>query len=136
KGYYNFGIAVDTEQGLVVSVVKDADAKDIFTLAGEIEKLAEKARAGQLSLEEVHGSTFTITNVGAIGGLFATPIINLPDVAILGAYRMVKLPVFREGTVELREMIYLSLTFDRRVADGAYAARSTGLLIETIQDPK
>ena len=136
KGYYNFGIAVDTEQGLVVSVVKDADTKDIFTLAGEIEKLAEKARAGQLALEEVHGSTFTITNVGAIGGLFATPIINLPDVAILGVYKIVKRPVFREGKVEVRDMMYLSLTFDHRVVDGAYAARFTTRVIETIQDPK
>ena len=136
KGYYNFGIAVDTEQGLVVSVVKDADTKDIFTLAGEIEKLAEKARAGQLSLEEVHGSTFTITNVGAIGGLFATPIINLPDVAILGVYKIVKRPVFREGKVDVRDMMYISLTFDHRVVDGAYAARFTTRVIETIQDPK
>ena len=136
KGYYNFGIAVDTEQGLVVSVVKDADTKDIFALAGEIERLAEKARAGQLTLEEVHGSTFTITNVGAIGGLFATPIINLPDVAILGVYKIVKRPVFREGKVEVRDMMYLSLTFDHRVVDGAYAARFTTRVIETIQDPK
>jgi len=136
KGYYNFGIAVDTEQGLVVSVVKDADTKDIFALAGEIERLAEKARAGQLILEEVHGSTFTITNVGAIGGLFATPIINLPDVAILGVYKIVKRPVFREGKVEVRDMMYLSLTFDHRVVDGAYAARFTTRVIETIQDPK
>ncbi len=136
KGYYNFGIAVDTEQGLVVSVVKDADTKDIFTLAGEIERLAEKARAGQLALEEVHGSTFTITNVGAIGGLFATPIINLPEVAILGVYRIVKRPVFRDGKVEVRDMMYLSLTFDHRVVDGAYAARFTTRVIETIQDPK
>jgi len=136
KGYYNFGIAVDTEQGLVVSVVKDADTKDIFTLAGEIEKLAEKARAGQLALEEVHGSTFTVTNVGAIGGLFATPIINLPEVAILGVYKIVKRPVFREGKVEVRDMMYLSLTFDHRVVDGAYAARFTTRVIETIQDPK
>ncbi len=136
KGYYNFGIAVDTEQGLVVSVVKDADTKDIFALAGEIERLAEKARAGQLTLEEVHRSTFTITNVGAIGGLFATPIINLPDVAILGVYKIVKRPVFREGKVEVRDMMYLSLTFDHRVVDGAYAARFTTRVIETIQDPK
>lgn len=136
KGYYNFGIAVDTEQGLVVSVVKDSDTKDIFALAGEIERLAEKARAGQLILEEVHGSTFTITNVGAIGGLFATPIINLPDVAILGVYKIVKRPVFREGKVEVRDMMYLSLTFDHRVVDGAYAARFTTRVIETIQDPK
>jgi len=136
KGYFNFGIAVDTEQGLVVTVVKDAESKDIFNLAGEIERLADRARSGQLTLEEVHGSTFTITNVGAIGGLFATPIINLPEVAILGIHRIVKRPVFREGKVQVRDMMYLSLSFDHRVVDGAYAARFTTRVIEAIQDPK
>lgn len=136
KSYYNFGIAIDTDQGLVVSVVKDADRKDVFELAGEIEKLAEKARAGHLALDEVHGSTFTITNVGAIGGLFATPIINLPEVAILGVHKITKRPVYRDGKVEIRDMMYLSLSFDHRVVDGAYAARFTTRVIETIQDPK
>ncbi len=136
KKYYNIGIATDTEQGLVVPVVKDADTKDIFELAGEIEVLAEKARRGQLSLEDVHGSTFTITNVGAIGGLFATPIINLPEVAILGLHKITKRPVVRDGKVEVRDTTYLSLTFDHRVLDGAYAARFTSRVIETIQDTK
>lgn len=136
KKFYNIGIATDTEQGLVVPVVKDVDSKDIFELAGEIEKLAEKARSGQLALEEVHGSTFTITNVGAIGGLFATPIINLPEVAILGLHKITKRPVVRDGRVEVRDITYLSLTFDHRVLDGAYAARFTCRVIETLQDTK
>ena len=136
KRYYNIGIATDTEQGLVVPVVKDADKKDIFDLAGEVEKLADRARRGQLSLEEVRGSTFTITNVGAIGGLFATPIINLPEVAILGLHKISKRPVVREGRVEVRDTTYLSLSFDHRVADGAYAARFTTRLIDTLQDTK
>jgi 2-oxoglutarate dehydrogenase complex dihydrolipoamide succinyltransferase (E2) component len=136
KKFYNIGIATDTEQGLVVPVVKDVDTKDIFELAGEIEKLAEKARSGQLALEEVHGSTFTITNVGAIGGLFATPIINLPEVAILGLHKITKRPVVRDGRVEMRDITYLSLTFDHRVLDGAYAARFTSRVIETLQDTK
>ena len=136
KKYYNIGIATDTEQGLVVPVVKDADTKDIFVLAGEIEKLADKARKGQLSLDDVRGSTFTITNVGAIGGLFATPIINLPEVAILGLHKITKRPVVREGRVEVRDTTYLSLSFDHRVIDGAYAARFTTRVIETIQDTK
>lgn len=136
KKYYNIGIAADTEQGLVVPVVKDADRKDIFELAGEIERLAEKARAGQLSLDEVHGSTFTITNVGSIGGLFATPIINLPEVAILGVHKITKRPVVRDGRIEVRDMMYLSLSFDHRVIDGAYAARFTTRLIEILQDTK
>jgi pyruvate dehydrogenase E2 component (dihydrolipoamide acetyltransferase) len=136
KKYYNIGIATDTEQGLVVPVIKSADTKDIFELAGEIERLADKARHGQLTLDEVRGSTFTITNVGAIGGIFATPIINLPEVAIMGLHRITKRPVVREGKVEIRDMTYLSLTFDHRVVDGAYAARFTSRVTETIQDTK
>jgi 2-oxoisovalerate dehydrogenase E2 component (dihydrolipoyl transacylase) len=136
KKYYNIGIATDTEQGLVVPVVKSVDTKDVFELAGEIERLADKARHGQLTLDEVRGSTFTITNVGAIGGIFATPIINLPEVAIMGLQKITKRPVVREGKVEIRDMTYLSLTFDHRVVDGAYAARFTSRVIETIQDTK
>ena len=136
KKYYNIGVATDTEQGLVVPVVKDADTKDIFELAGEIEKLADRARRGQLSLEDVHGGTFTITNVGAIGGLFATPIVNVPEVAILGLHKITKRPVVRDGKVEVRDTTYLSLSFDHRVIDGAYAARFTARVIETVQDTK
>lgn len=136
KKYYNIGIATDTEQGLVVPVVKDVDTKDIFELAGEIERLSDKARRGALTLDDVHGSTFTITNVGAIGGLFATPIINLPEVAILGLHKIAKRPVVRNGQVEVRDMTYLSLTFDHRVLDGAYAARFTNRVIEILQDTR
>ncbi|MDG6902978.1 MAG: 2-oxo acid dehydrogenase subunit E2 [Nitrososphaerota archaeon] len=136
KRYYNVGIATDTEQGLVVPVVKDVDKKDIFELAGEIERLSAKARSGQLTLDEVRGSTFTITNVGAIGGLFATPIINIPEVAILGLHKIAKRPVVRDGKIEVRDTTYLSLSFDHRVFDGAYAARFTSQVIETIQDTK
>jgi len=136
KKYYNIGIATDTEQGLVVPVVRDVDTKDIFELALEIDRLSEKARKGTLTLDEVRGSTFTITNVGAIGGLFATPIINYPEVAILGLHKIAKRPVVREGRVEVRDSTYLSLTFDHRVADGAYAARFTTRIIETLQDTR
>lgn len=136
KRYYNIGIATDTEQGLVVPVAKDVDRKDIFDLAGEIERLSAKARSGQLTLDEVRGSTFTITNVGAIGGLFATPIINVPEVAILGLHKIAKRPVVRDGKIEVRDTTYLSLSFDHRVFDGAYAARFTSRVIETIQDTK
>ena len=136
KKFYNFGIATDTDQGLVVPVVKDVDKKDIFTLAREIEGLAEKARMGQLSLEEVRGGTFTITNVGAIGGLFATPLINLPEVAIMGVHKIAKRAVVKDGRIEARDMTYLSLSFDHRVFDGAYAARFTNRIIENMQDQK
>ena len=136
KKYYSIGIATDTEQGLIVPVIKDVDTKDIFELAGEIERLSSRARGGQLTLDEVRGSTFTITNVGAIGGLFATPIINIPEVAILGLHKIAKRPVVREGKIEVRDTTYLSLSFDHRVLDGAYAARFTTRVIETIQDTK
>jgi len=136
KKYYNIGVATDTAQGLVVPVIKDADTKDIFDLAGEIEKAAAKAREGQLTLDEVKGSTFTITNVGAIGGLFATPIVNYPEVAILGLHKIAKRPVFRGGRVEVRDMTYLSLGFDHRVFDGAYAARFTSRVVDMLQDTK
>jgi 2-oxoglutarate dehydrogenase complex dihydrolipoamide succinyltransferase (E2) component len=136
KHYYNIGIATDTEQGLVVPVLKDVDRKDIFELAGEIEKLAEKARSGALTLDEVRGSTFTITNVGAIGGIFATPIINLPEAAILGLHKISKRPVVRDGKVEIRDVTNLSLTFDHRILDGAYAARFLNRVIDVIQDTK
>jgi pyruvate dehydrogenase E2 component (dihydrolipoamide acetyltransferase) len=136
KKYYNLGIATDTEQGLVVTVLKDVDRKDIFELAGEIENLADRARKGTLTLDEVRGSTFTITNVGAIGGLFATPIINLPEAAILGLHKIAKRPVVRDGKLEVRDTTYLSLTFDHRILDGAYAARFTTRVIENIQGIK
>ena len=136
KKYYNIGIATDTEQGLVVPVVRDVDRKDIFELAGEVETLADRARKGQLTLDEVRGGTFTITNVGAIGGLFATPIVNAPEVAILGLHKIAKRPVVREGRVEIRDTTYFSLSFDHRVVDGAYAARFTSRVIETVQDTK
>jgi 2-oxoglutarate dehydrogenase complex dihydrolipoamide succinyltransferase (E2) component len=136
KRQYNLGIATDTQNGLIVPVLKDADRKDIFELSSAIEKLAARARAGELGLDEVQGSTFTITNIGAIGGLFATPIVNYPEVAILGMHRITKRPVVRDGKIEVRDMMYLSLSFDHRVMDGAYAARFLSRVIEIIQDPK
>jgi pyruvate dehydrogenase E2 component (dihydrolipoamide acetyltransferase) len=136
KPKISFGIATDTDQGLVVPVVRDVERKDVFEISTEVERLAEKARTGQLALDEVHGSTITITNIGAIGGLFATPIINYPEVAIIGTYRISKRPVVREGVIQVRDMMYLSLTFDHRVVDGAYAARFMRRVVDTIQDPK
>jgi 2-oxoglutarate dehydrogenase complex dihydrolipoamide succinyltransferase (E2) component len=136
KKRYNLGIAADTPNGLMVPVLKDADRKDIFELSAEIERLASRARTGELGLEEVQGSTFTITNLGSIGGLFATPIVNYPEAAILGTHRISKRPVVREGKIEVRDMMYLSLSFDHRVIDGAYGARFMNRIIDIIQDPK
>jgi pyruvate dehydrogenase E2 component (dihydrolipoamide acetyltransferase) len=136
KKYYNIGIATDTEQGLVVPIIKDAEHKSITQLAGEIGVLGEKARTGQLALDEVQGGTFTITNVGGIGGVFATPIINSPEVAILGVHKITKRPVVKDGQIVIRDMTYLSLSFDHRVLDGAMAARFVTAIKQYLEDPK
>jgi len=135
KKYYNIGIATDTDQGLVVPVIRNVDRKSIFDLAIEIEDLAERARTGNLSLDEVHDSTFTLTNIGSIGGLSSTPLVNYPEVAILGIQRIVKKPVVRNESIVVRDMMNLSLSFDHRAIDGAYAARFLNRVIDAIQNP-
>jgi pyruvate dehydrogenase E2 component (dihydrolipoamide acetyltransferase) len=135
KQYYHVGIAVDTERGLVVPVIRDADKKSIRDLAREVAELAEKARAGKLAIEEMRGGTFTITNLGGIGGTAFSPIINYPEVAILGMARSSLQPVFREGKVEARLMLPLCLTYDHRVIDGADGARFTTRLAQLFSDP-
>ena len=136
KKYYNIGIATDTEQGLVVPVVKAAEHKSITHLAEEISKLSEKTRAGQLTLDEIQGSTFTVTNVGGIGGVFATPIINYPEVAILGVHKITKRPVVKDNQIVIRDMTYLSVSFDHRVLDGAMAAQFMNAIKQYLEDPK
>lgn len=123
KKHYDIGMAVDAEDGLVVPVIRDAGDKTIVELAREIERLAEKARAGKLSLSELSGGTFTVTSVGSIGGLFSYPVINPPEAAILGVHKIVKRPAVREGEIVARDMMYLSLSFDHRLVDGGTATR-------------
>lgn len=135
KKIYNIGIATDTEQGLIVPVIKDADKKNVFELASEIDDLVTKGRAGKLSLDDVRGSTFTLTNVGSIGGLYSTPLVYYPEVAIIGIQRIVKRPVVRNDSVVARDMMNLSLSFDHRVIDGAYAARFLNRVIREIENP-
>ncbi len=127
KKYYNIGIAVDTPDGLNVFVVKSADSKSMAGISSEIAEKAERARKGNLELEEVQDSTFTITNVGGIGGIMSTPIINYPEVAILG--------VHRPFDVAGRKMMYLSLSCDHRLIDGALATRFIVDLKKIIEDP-
>lgn len=136
KKYYNIGIAVDTAGGLIVPVIKDADKKSVFQLASEIASLAEKARSDKITIEDVRGGTFTVTSVGNLGGLFATPIINYPEAAILGVNKIHKRPVVRDDTIVIRSMMYLSLSVDHRLVDGADAARFTKTLIQYLEDPK
>src|SRR5207247_8505626 len=118
KRYYNIGIATATDEGLTVTVVHDADKRGLWDLAKEIERLAGAARDKKLSLQEVQGSTFTITSLGKEGGILATPIINWPEVAILGVHKIEKRPVVRDDQIAIREMMYLSCSFDHRVIDG------------------
>jgi pyruvate dehydrogenase E2 component (dihydrolipoamide acetyltransferase) len=135
KRYYNIGIAIDTKSGLVVPNIKNADEKSIFAIAAEIVDLVDRADERRLELHELHGGTFTITNYGAVGGVFATPVINYPEVAILGMGRVRELAVVRDGQVVTRLMLPLSLTFDHQLIDGAEAARFLNLVIGYLEDP-
>ncbi|HEX7570072.1 MAG TPA: 2-oxo acid dehydrogenase subunit E2 [Verrucomicrobiae bacterium] len=123
KEYFHIGIAVDTEQGLIVPVIRDVDKKSVFDLAKELEQLAQKARDRKVTGDELKGGTFTISNQGAIGGAHFTPIVNKPEVAILGLGRGAMKPVVRDGKVEARMMTPLGLSYDHRVIDGGAAAR-------------
>ncbi len=132
---FHIGFAADTPDGLLVPVIKNADQKTILQISQEIEGLANKAKAGRLTLEEMTGSTITITNIGSIGGSYATPIINPPEVAIIGLYRIKKTPVFKDGAIESVDMMNLSCTADHRLIDGAVAARFLKTLIQKIETP-
>ena len=135
KKYYNIGVAVDTPEGLMVPVVKNAKEKSIFQLAEELTLLTEKARKRTIDLADLKGGTFTITNYGAVGGIYGTPIINHPEVAILGVGKIKDMPVVREGKIEIRKILHLSLSFDHRVVDGAEAVRFLNTVIERLEDP-
>lgn len=135
KKYYNIGVAVDTEDGLIVPVIKGADQKSLLSLAQEIQTLAEKARSREIDLADLKGGTFTITNIGFIGGTHATPIINYPETAILAMGRIYDKPVVRDEQVVIRKVMPLSLSFDHRVIDGVMAARFTNTIIRYLEDP-
>ena len=133
KDYVHIGIAVDTEFGLIVPVIRDVDKKDLVQLSIELESLATKARERKVTGEELKGGTFTISNQGGIGGAHFTPIINKPEVAILGLGRAIAKPVAREGKVEIRTMMPMGLSYDHRVIDGGIAARFTVDLLKAIE---
>ncbi len=136
KDYFHIGIAVDTEQGLIVPVIRDVDKKSVLDLAKELEQLAARARDRKVTADELKGGTFTISNQGAIGGAHFTPIINKPEVAILGLGRGAMKPVARDGKVEIRMMTPLGLSYDHRVIDGGAAARFIVDLVAALQDFK
>lgn len=135
KDYYNIGFATDTEAGLMVPVVRDVDEKSVLQIAADLQELSRKARDRSIELDDMRGGTFTITNIGSIGGKWATPIIVHPQVAILCSMRAKPQPVVRDDQVVIRTMMPLTLSFDHRVLDGAEAARFTGFIIGLLEDP-
>ena len=136
KKDYNIGIATDTEQGLLVPVIKKAQDKDITTIAKEIEELSREAKTGELELADTQGGTFTITNIGAIGGISSIPIVNYPEVAILAINKIMKKVVLWEGEIVARDRVYLSLSFDHRVLDGADVARFLNSIRKCLEEPE
>ncbi|MHB8814845.1 MAG: 2-oxo acid dehydrogenase subunit E2 [Steroidobacteraceae bacterium] len=135
KKYLNVGFAADTPNGLMVPVVHEADRKDIYVIARQLGELSEAARAGKLSVAQMQGGCFTISSLGGIGGTAFTPIINAPEVAILGVSRSTMKPVYQDGTFVPRLMLPLSLSYDHRVIDGATAVRFTTFLVKALAEP-
>ncbi|CAN7762424.1 dihydrolipoamide acetyltransferase family protein [Paenibacillus sp. LjRoot153] len=136
KKYYNIGIATDTDNGLLVPVIHDADRKNIWSIASSIKDLAVRGRAGKLSPNEMKGGTISITNIGSVGGMFFTPVINFPEVAILGAGRITEKPVVKNGQIVAASVMALSLSFDHRIVDGATAQSFLNYIKQFLADPE
>jgi pyruvate dehydrogenase E2 component (dihydrolipoamide acetyltransferase) len=135
RRYYNLGIAAATAAGLIVPVVKDADKKSLLEVAREIERLGAEAKTGRSKPEDLSGSTFTITSLGAQGGLLATPILNFPEVGILGVHRIKERPVVKDGQIVVGDVMLLSLSFDHRIVDGHVGAAFAYDLISYLEEP-
>ncbi len=135
RKYYNIGIAASTDAGLIVPVVKDADRKSLLEIARDIDRLATDAKTGKSRSSDLQGSTFTITSLGADGGLFATPIINFPEVGILGVHQIKQKPVVKDGQIVIGEVMLLSLSFDHRIVDGHVGAAFAYDIIHYLEDP-
>lgn len=136
KHYYNIGIAADTEKGLLVPVVKDADRKSIFNISAEINELAAKARDGKLAPDEMKGASCTISNIGSAGGQWFTPVINHPEVAILGIGRIAEKPIVKDGEIVAAPVLAISLSFDHRMIDGATAQNALNHIKRLLNDPE
>ena len=135
KNFYNIGVAVGTDQGLVVPVVKDADKKSLVEVEKEIYQLGQKARSGQLSIEDMQGGTFTISNGGVYGSLMSTPILNPPQSGILGMHKIEERPIAIDGEIKIRPMMYLALSYDHRIVDGKGAVTFLVRVKEGLEDP-
>ncbi len=136
KKYFNIGIAVATEDGLIVPVVKGADKKDIFQIAKEIEEFADKSRKRQIDLADLRGGTFTITNIGSVGGKFFTPIVNYPESSILGLGRMEDKVFYENNKIVVKKVLPISFSFDHRIADGATASAFMNVVKELLENPR
>ena len=136
KHYYDIGIAVGAEEGLVVPVVRDADRKSFADIEREIAELAKKARENRLTLAELQGGTFTITNGGVFGSLLSTPILNGPQVGILGMHKIQQRPIAVNGQVVIRPMMYVALSYDHRIVDGREAVQFLVRVKELVEDPE
>jgi pyruvate dehydrogenase E2 component (dihydrolipoamide acetyltransferase) len=132
---YHIGVAAASDAGLLVVVVRDADQKSLFQIAQELDELSEKAKHGKASREEMTGSTFTISSLGALGGVLATPIINFPEVAILGVHKIKPTPAVRDGQIVVRDIMNLSISLDHRIVDGYEGAKFLQHVIGLLQDP-
>ncbi|MBX3189365.1 MAG: 2-oxo acid dehydrogenase subunit E2 [Labilithrix sp.] len=135
RKYYNIGIAASTDAGLIVPVIKDADRRSLLDVAREIERVATDAKNGKSKMDDLQGSTFTITSLGAEGGLFATPILNFPEVGILGVHQMKQKPVVKNGQIVIGDVMLLSLSFDHRIVDGHVGAAFAYEVIRYLEDP-
>jgi len=135
KKYYNIGVAAQGPQGLAVSVVRDADKRSIFDLSKEIERLGEAVKSGTATREELTGSTFTISSLGKLGGVLATPIINFPEVAIVGVHKIEEKPAVRGGQIVIRHLMNLSISVDHRLADGWDGAMFLQDVKSLLEDP-
>lgn len=135
RGEINIGLATDTEDGLTVVVVKNVDQLSILQIGAELQRLTEAARNRKIAVEDLKGSTFTITSAGSIGGIMATPILNYPEVGILGVYKIAQRPMVRDGEIVIREMANMTITLDHRIVDGATAARFMNELIRLLENP-
>jgi 2-oxoglutarate dehydrogenase E2 component (dihydrolipoamide succinyltransferase) len=134
-GYYDVGVAVSTDRGLVVPVLKDADQKSFSEIEGQIVDFGKRAQAGKLSLDELTGGTFTISNGGVFGSLISTPILNPPQTAILGMHKIQERPMAVNGQVEILPMMYLALSYDHRLIDGKEAVQFLVAIKDLIEDP-
>jgi 2-oxoglutarate dehydrogenase E2 component (dihydrolipoamide succinyltransferase) len=136
KYYYDIGIAVGAEEGLVVPVIRDADRKSFAAIEVEVRDFATKSRDGTLTLEDLRGGTFTITNGGVFGSMLSTPILNPPQVAILGLHNIQERPVVRDGQIVIRSMMYVALSYDHRIVDGREAVQFLVRVKQLVEDPE